>query len=173
MKRFVIFFLLPSLCFAQKPVPRFEHDTVYTTCGFKIYKGQTLQLGHGNENGKLRFVRDNWKLYGFPFGDGKITILYFEKYIISRMGNPYIDVAVDLVTKKGKKVMGGMKIYFDKAIEPSASLGPEIIVPDEFRVKISVGSIADEIAKLNKLYQDSIITKEEFEMAKRKLLEKK
>jgi hypothetical protein len=44
-------------------------------------------------------------------------------------------------------------------------------VPDEYRNK-PTASIADEIKKLNKLYSDGIITKEQFEEQKKKLLEK-
>jgi len=45
-----------------------------------------------------------------------------------------------------------------------------LIVPDEFRNKQN-GSIADEIGKLNKLYKEGTLTKEEFEAQKKKLLD--
>ena len=59
---------------------------------------------------------------------------------------------------------------FDKAIEGVQGMAPELIVSEEFKNK-SQKSTADEIAKLYKLYQDGVISKEEFEMQKKKLLE--
>ena len=52
---------------------------------------------------------------------------------------------------------------------PTPSAAAELVVPDEFKNK-KKGSISDEINKLYKLYQDNIITKEEFETQKKKLL---
>jgi hypothetical protein len=63
-----------------------------------------------------------------------------------------------------------MKINFDKAIQSFDGKPGEITVPDIFQIRPKVESLAEEIEKLNKLYQDSIITKDEFEAAKKKLL---
>lgn len=49
--------LFPLLSTAQKTVPRFDNDTLYTTSGFKIYKGQTLRFGKGSyKNRYYRFI---------------------------------------------------------------------------------------------------------------------
>jgi hypothetical protein len=54
----------------------------------------------------------------------------------------------------------------------------ELFVPDEYKPKPNVATVqvvqqtsaADELTKLNQLYKDSVITKEEFEAQKKKIL---
>ena len=42
---------------AQDPKPSYNNDTLYTTCGYKIYKGQTLQFEKGTgKKGQFRFI---------------------------------------------------------------------------------------------------------------------
>ena len=72
---------------------------------------------------------------------------------------------------KEKMEERGVKVYFEKALENYATLPPEIVLPADFKkLPSKVVSVADEIAKLNQLYKDGIITKEEFEIQKKKLL---
>ncbi|MBK9484671.1 MAG: hypothetical protein IPO01_05515 [Chitinophagaceae bacterium] len=61
MKKFVsILLLCPLISMAQKPGSRFENDTLYTSSGYKIYKGQIIQLASGTgENSKFRFIKYN------------------------------------------------------------------------------------------------------------------
>ena len=48
MKKLLIILLLsPFLSAAQNNIPRFENDTLYTSGGYRIYKGQTLQFTKG------------------------------------------------------------------------------------------------------------------------------
>jgi len=48
----------PLILQAQQTVPRFEKDTLYTSSGYKIYKGQILRLASGTaENQKFRFIK--------------------------------------------------------------------------------------------------------------------
>ncbi|MEQ1530668.1 MAG: heme-binding protein [Methylococcales bacterium] len=59
-KLFFIFFFCPLISTAQKPGSRFENDTLYTTSGYKISKGQIIQLASGTaENSKFRFIKYN------------------------------------------------------------------------------------------------------------------
>ena len=172
MKKIVIALLLsPIICLAQKPVPCLEGDTLFTTSGFKMYKGQTLQLTKGTaKGGNFRFIRSAWNAEGITLTGSLITIKQFKKLVITPLGNGYIYVKVKVVYHDGSKGGGELKINFDKAIQPFADLPGEIVVPDEFKVKTATGTVEEEMAKLNKLYQDSIITKEEFEAQKKKLL---
>ena len=70
-------------------------------------------------------------------------------------------------------------IRFEVDIDNAIASG-ELSVPDEFKPKKDLAtvvvkqetSLADELAKLKKLYSDSVLTKEEYEAAKKKLLEK-
>ena len=46
-KLLFILLLCPLISSAQKFLPRFENDTLYTSSGYTIYKGQILHLANG------------------------------------------------------------------------------------------------------------------------------
>ncbi|MBK8520573.1 MAG: SHOCT domain-containing protein [Ferruginibacter sp.] len=173
-KRKLLFMHQPSplISTLQYIVPTFKNDTVYTSCGYKIYKGQTLQIGKptGN-NGKFRFI--NIK-NGFPtdsLTNKKIVVNKLKNFGISSLGNGYVEIVSVIIYKDGSKGYIDIHMAFDYAIENSPDLPSELIVPDEFRNKQEV-RIAKEINKLNNFYKDGALTKEEYEMLKKKLLER-
>ena len=48
MKKLILILLFyPLFAFAQNNTPRFDKDTLYTSGGYKIYKGQTLHIAAG------------------------------------------------------------------------------------------------------------------------------
>src|SRR6187402_2771059 len=59
MKKIIwIFLLCPLFTTAQTYLPAFENDTLTTTGGYKIYKGQVLQFASGSSSaGYFRFVK--------------------------------------------------------------------------------------------------------------------
>ena len=79
MKKLLLFILLsPTLLIAQKLVPRFENDTLYTTSGYNFYKGQTLTFAVGTgKKGKFKSVKIKGR-------DNRITLTntYYNKKII-------------------------------------------------------------------------------------------
>jgi hypothetical protein len=166
-----LFFILlfsPLLSTAQKNVPRYEYDTLYTSCGYKIYKGQTLHFGKGTGNdGRLRFVNSKNGVPDSKLINNSIVVKKMKNFGISALGNAYIEIIGSIIYKDGSK--GGIDIHmaFDNAIKGFGGLPGELIVPDEFKYKENT---SDEINKLYKLYLDGIITKEEFEKQKQKLL---
>ena len=170
-KLLIILLLFPAISQAQKLVPKFENDTLYTTSGFKIYKGQSLQFGKGEGwGGSFRFIR----LIGAGsdkdiFTGNTLVVKKLLKFGVSPIGNYYIHVKGYIKFKDGSTGQFGFNFAFEKAIEYSVGPTSELIVPDEFKNKTR-HSDSEEISKLYKLYQDSIITKEEFEMKKKKLL---
>ena len=176
MKLFFLLLLIPISSIGQTDLPKFENDTLYTTSGFKMYKGQTLHLGNGTDkNGCFRFIKFNLRLGQFNTSVLQNTSLVIKKlkgYTITGLGNRYIGIIGTVSYKDGSK--GGIDITmnFDKAIQNFPALPSELIIPDEFKSKPKdKDSISEEIQKLYKLYQDSILTKEEFESQKKKLLE--
>jgi hypothetical protein len=93
--------------------------------------------------------------------------------IVTR-GNKRIGITYEPLVTFGS---GRYEIDVDNAISSG-----EIVVPDEFKPKPKVAttvvevkqqvSVADELIKLKKLYDDGVLTKEEYEAQKKKLLEK-
>ncbi|MEP7165029.1 MAG: SHOCT domain-containing protein [Ferruginibacter sp.] len=170
-KIFFALLITPLFTAAQKHVPRFENDTLYTTGGYKIYKGQVLQFGKGTgKNGKFRFINIKSDISSRSLTDNSIVVKQISHFGVSALGNGYILVEGSVIFKDGSKGYVVLHMAFDKAIGDSPDQPGELIAPAQFRIKKN-DSVADEINKLNKLYQDSIISKEEFESQKKKLLE--
>ena len=177
MKKLLFTLLIcPLLSIAQKTVPRLENDTVYTTSGYKIYKGQVLQFANGTaENGNFRFVkiRHNGGIFTTSrIENARILVRKLSHYEISGLGNHYVRIDGALIHKVGSKEKIELTINFDRAINNFTGLPGELIVPDEFKNNQTGSGVADELIKLNKLYKEGIITKEEFEALKKKLIEK-
>ena len=176
MKKLVFIFLLcPLMSTAQKAVPRFENDTLYTTSGYKIYKGQVLQLASGTaENGKFRFIKlqnGGANLDAIKFHNTSILVKKLSDYVISGLGNHYIGISGTITYKDGSTSKINIDINFDKSIDNFAGLPGELIVPEEFKNK-KTGGVTDEIERLFKLYKEGALTKEEFEALKKNVIEK-
>ncbi len=167
MKKILYLLLLsPIVLKSQQLVPRFENDTLYTTSGYKIYKGQTLNLAEGSgKDGKFRFIKIRGRDNDSKLTKKSFVVRKLSDFKISGIGNAFIRIQA---TDKDSEREIIFMLAFDRAIESYPGLSSELIVPDEFKKKKD--SVADQISELYKLYQDSILTKEEFETQKKKLL---
>lgn len=172
MKKLLFSLLLcPLLLTAQNLLPRFENDTLYTSSGYKIYKGKTLQFGNGTgDNGNFRFIdiRDGQTSYGLANRSFVVKKLKYFNYSVWRISSIVLTGA--FIFKDGSKNFMEIMLIFDKAIENELELPSELIVPAEFRNK-QILSIAWEIRRLYELYKKGDISKENFELQKKKLLE--
>jgi len=201
MKKLLFLSLLcPLLSFAQNTPPRFENDTLYTSGGYKIYKGQVLHLGTGtSEAGYFRFIK-------FHSGMGRndtytlqnSTVLVNTLKQFKSSGSGYsIRISGTATRKDNSKMELDIIIDFEKAIQGADGLAAELNVPAEFRSRpaTTVAAevkkqpadeeikkqpvpdelkkllVADEIKKLFDLYKAGALTKEEYEARKKKLLE--
>jgi hypothetical protein len=170
---FLALLFLPFLSTAQKTVPRFENDTLYTTSGFKIYKGLTLYFDKGSgRNGKYRFINIKNPITSKAFANTSMVVEELKDFGISVLYNGYIHILGTLTFKDGSKTYADIHMAFDRAIENSPTLVSELKVPDEYRNKAR-GNISDEILKLYKQYVDGDLTKEEYEAMKKKILDGK
>ncbi len=194
MKKLLFILLLcPLLSTAQRTEPRFEKDTLYTSGGYKIYKGQILHLGNGtSEAGYFRFIKFH---YGMNRTD--TYILQNSTILVSRLRNFKISGADDhsvrisgtVTYKNGSQAETDIIMDFEKAITSFDGLPAELTVPEEFKTKrvetvateikkqptpdeLKKLLVADEIKKLFDLYKAGALTKEEYEAQKKKLLEK-
>lgn len=124
--------LLHYACHAQnKLIPRFENDTVYTSYGFKIYKGQKLHFAKGTgKNGLFRYVRLAAGCEQDVLTDNTITVKSLKRFNISYLGTAYIFVSGNIVFKDGDKGEVRLNLAFDLAIQSFPGLLPEMIIPD-------------------------------------------
>ncbi|HAO47073.1 MAG TPA: SHOCT domain-containing protein [Ferruginibacter sp.] len=136
-KLFVLLQLLPLITAAQYASPRFEHDTLFTSGGYKIYKGQVLQLGNGSSDaGYFRFVKfhtnmarnDTYTLQG-----SSILVKDLRQFKLSSSGNHTIRITGTATRKDKSTLEADVIMTFDKAIYGEFGLAPELVVPDEYR----------------------------------------
>ncbi len=171
----VCFSTILSYC-QNNVVPGIENDTLYTTSGYTISVGQEIKLGVGTkDNGDFKFITAAKTLLAPPnqrlpslrsSADGHIATV--KK--IKAEGNSKNGYVYHVIIGVGEPM------NYECDVE-SAIVAGEIIVPDQYKPKVKTTSaaqsfsVADEIAKFKKLYDDSVITKEQFEAQKKKLLD--
>lgn len=164
-----IFALISFTAFGQTRAIRFENDTLYTSCGYKIYKGSVLHFGKGTlRGGKFRFVNIKSEASDETLNDNTVKVTKIKNFAYSSLNNAYIDIKGKITFKDGSKGTIEMHIAIEHAIAKFKGFEPELLVPIEFTP--AKMSIADELAKLTKLYQEGVITKEEYESLKAKLI---
>jgi hypothetical protein len=182
-----ILLLIPFYCLAQNDSSetRLVNDTLVTKSGFKISEKQMLKIGTGTmPDGDFKYIRIASSSFFQYYGNDRSAVNSANSLQSSSKGFQYKVVRID---KYGTKKHGfqyypiinvGMTRY-QVDVDNAIATG-ELDVPEEYRpkakpivveVKQSV-SVADEIAKLKKLYDDGVLTKEEFEAQKKKLLDK-
>ncbi len=164
---------------AQDELPRLDNDTLYTTSGFKITKKQTLKLGMGSTpDGSFKFVRINSaSLFGYN-SDRPNAANYANAGPRSMAGHEYKVLKIE---KRGTKktgyvyycVLPGLPRY-EIDVENAIAVG-EISIPAEFRQESKTQSqptqsLANELKKLKELFDAGALTKEEYDAAKKKLL---
>ncbi|WP_438946755.1 SHOCT domain-containing protein [Sediminibacterium sp.] len=185
----------PDLYFRDQQLKKQENERVDITpdsiihkSGLVLKKGSVLKIGAGTmPDGSFKYVRINEaSMMGYysytqnaanaanalpPSFSGRNS----EIAKLQKRGNKKFGYQDYAIIKIG--AMARYEVDIDNAI-----LSGEIDVPDEFKPKGKVMqveiktpslSVADELVKLKKLLDDGILTKEEFESMKKKLLEKK
>ena len=171
--RKILFILLlcPLLSVSQEPKPLYKNDTLYATCGYKIYKGLTLQFGNGTgKNGKFRYIKINNHVSYAALVNNFIVVTEMKKFWVSRADIAYVQITGAIIFKDNSKGAVDMDIAFDLAIENSPGLPGELLVPAEFKNNRRV-ILRNQLNRLFKLYTNGTINKTEYESQKKKLLE--
>ena len=194
MKKLLLILLLcPFLLTAQKTMPRFENDTVFTSIGYKIYKGQILHLASGtSEAGYFRFIKFHSSMArndSYILQNSTIVVNKLKAFKNAEQDNSNIRVLGTVTFKDGKQAEIDILMNFEKAIESFEGQAAELTVPEEFinkhvetvteeiKKQITPGEIkkilvADEIKKIFDLFKQGALTKDEYEAQKKKLLER-
>jgi hypothetical protein len=170
MKRILFSFLLyPIVTIAQKPVPRYENDTLYTSSGYKIFIGQTLEFAKGTErDGKFRYIKIKNGFLSKTLANSTVIVKEIKKYSTTVLGNNYIDLTGYITLKNGSKEIIVLHIAFDRAIENSPVLPSELKVADEF-INTRARNIDKELVTAKNLYEDRVINKAAYKVMKEEL----
>ena len=169
-KLFFTLLLCPLLSKAQKSSPRFGNDTLYTTCGYKIFKGQTLEFGNGLERyGRFKHVTIKNGFLSTTLANSIVIVKEITRFSTSVFGNGYVDLTGYIILKNNSRELIVLHMAFDRAIENSPVLPTELKVPDEFR-NTRPRDIKTELVTAKNLYEDHVIKKAEYLVLKNKLL---
>lgn len=201
-KLLLILQLSPLLSTAQNSLPRFVNDTLYTTSGYNIYKGQVLQLGTGTSDaGYFKFIKFHptlVKTNTYSLQGATIRVSKLRNYKSGGTDENAIRILGTLTYKDGKKEETDIIMNFERAMENFAGLAPELTIPEGFKVRrvdnvitetkksataeeikkqttvdeLKRLMVADEIKKLFTLYKEGALSKEEYEVQKKKLLDR-
>lgn len=202
--RILLFTLLlcPLSSKAQNNLPVFLNDTLTTSGGYKIYKGQTLQFATGTSAAGyfnfIKFHQSMAKNNTYTLQDGSMLIKNIKGYKYSGPDNNSIRLAGTLTYKDGRKEETDILLNFERATEDYDGQPSELNIPEQFKRKPGQATVkaetkqpaaveikkqtapddlrkllvADEIKKLFDLYKAGALTKEEYEAQKKKLLER-
>ena len=194
--------LCPFFSKAQNSLPRFVNDTLYTTSGYNIYKGQVLQLGTGiSDAGYFKFIKFHptlVKTNTYSLQGATIRVSKLRNYKSGGTDENAIRIVGTLTYKDGKKEETDIIMNFERAMENFAGQAPELIIPEGYKLRrvdniitetkkpatveeikkqttvdeLKKLMVADEIKKLFALYKEGALSREEYEKQKQKLLER-
>lgn len=201
-KLLFVLLLSPFFSNAQSNQPRFENDTLTTSGGYQIYKGQTLQLASGTSAaGYFSFIKFHPNLgknNTYNLQSSTILVKNLKGYKFSSPDNNSIRITGTLTYKDGKQEETDLLINFERSTEDYDGQPSELNIPQQFKrrpgqsvVKATTKQpvavepqkqtsgddlrkimVADEIKKLFELYKAGALTKEEYDAQKKKLLER-
>lgn len=185
-KAFVLFLIITCVTksYTQDAMlPKVIGDTLFTTSGYKIIVGQEINIGTGaTPDGDFKFIRRNSSGLGAMLIMTDNNSYNKSELSLQRNASGHKGKVVKIVSRGNKKNgivyepiinFGAARFEIDA---DNAIASGEIIVPNEFKPqpKTLEGkqpvSIADELAKLKKLLDDGVLTKEEYDTQKKKLL---
>ena len=202
LKLLLVILFSPFLTTAQNNLPQFINDTLTTTGGYKIYKGQTLQFANGTSAaGYFSFVKFHQSMAKnntYSLQNGTMLVKSLKAYKYSGADNNSIRIAGTITYKDGRKEEADILMNFERATQDYDGQPSELNIAEAFKIKANetVKSeikkqpavvepkkqnvpddlrkilVADEIKKLFDLYKAGALTKEEYEAQKKKLLDR-
>jgi len=201
-KLFVAILFCPLISAAQNNQPGFINDTLTTSGGYKIYKGQTLSLATGTAAAGyfnfIKFHQSMAKNNTYTLQNSSILVKSLKAYKYSGPDNNSIRVTGTLTYKDGRQEETDIVLNFERATEDYDGQASELNIAGAFKRKPGQAAIkaetnkpaavepqkqnapgdlrkllvADEIKKLFDLYKAGALTKEEYEAQKKKLLDR-
>ena len=178
----LIVFFISKISFCQDDTDR-SPDSIVHKSGFVFKSGEKIKLGTGTmPDGSFKFIRINAASMWSYSGNTPNSANNANALPPSYNG---LNAEISKLQRRGSKKMGfvsyailkvGAMQRYEVDLESAISAG-EIQIPGynpkSSATTLSTSSLADELAKLKKLMDDGILSKEEFDAAKKKLLDKK
>lgn len=170
---------LTNFAIAQtSDLPKINGDTLFSTSGFKIIKGELLKVGTGTmPDGSFKFIRTNSASLLAYTATNQARANEANSFSRSNSGQSFKVIRVEARGNKKRgfnyfAVLGGM-VRYEVDVENAIATG-EVAVPNEFKTKSASTapalSTADELKKYKALLDDGTLTQEEFNAKKKQLL---
>lgn len=170
-KLFCILLFSPLFSTAQSGLPRFENDTLYTTSGFKMYKGIVLKFGKGSgRQGRYKHINIKSGAYYKSLVGSTLLVNELKNFGISVFYNGYIELTGTITFKDASTGYLDIHMSFDRAIENSLKLTSELDVPLAYRNQARE-NISDALIRIYKLYINGDLTEDEYEDQRQKILD--
>jgi hypothetical protein len=179
----ILIFLFTLICHAQHE-PKFENDTLTTSTGFKVYEGLSIKIGTGSMNdGDFKFIRTNVSsLFNYYSTTGYQGLANQANSF--RRSNSGLTFKVKKIMTRGNKKngyvyyakIGQSLINYEMDVENAIKSG-EIVVPEEFLPKtknqiqeIIKESKYDKLKKIKELKDSGVLSEEEFQKEKERIM---
>lgn len=186
MKRlvFLLTLLVFGASFAQN-APKFENDTLTTSTGFKVYEGLDLKIGTGSMNdGDFKFIRTNASsMFNYTSTTGYNGLANQANSF--KRSNSGLTFKVKKIMPRGNKrngfvyyaKIGSGLMNYEIDIENAIRSG-ELIIPDEFLPKEKAQNQSsetkyDKLKKIKELKDSGVLSDEEFQKEKDKIMGEK
>lgn len=186
MKRLVLLFtvLIFGISYSQTE-PKFENDTLTTSTGFKVYEGLDLKIGTGSMNdGDFKFIRTNASsMFNYSSTTGYQGLANQANSF--KRSNSGLTFKVKKIMPRGSKKngfvyyakIGSGLINYEIDIENAIKSG-ELIVPEEFSPKEKTQNVNsetkyDKLKKIKELKDSGVLSEEEFQKEKDKIMTSK
>lgn len=184
MKKTLSFLILLTIliCKAQN-AQKFENDTLTTSTGFKVYENLDIKIGTGSMNdGDFKFIRTNaTSLFNYYSTTGYQGLANQANSF--RRSNSGLSFKVKKIMTRGSKKNGYVYyvkigqglINYEMDVENAIRSG-EIIVPDEFlpksknQIQQMKESKYDKLTKIKELKDSEVLSEEEYQKEKEKVL---
>ena len=135
MKQLLLCLLLCPLLSTAQYKSRFANDTLYTTCGFKIYPGQTLKFGKATSSQGFRYVSIMNGVAVRSLENNSFVVKDLLHYGYSMFGFATIEINGSILFRDGSKGTISITIAFDQAIGSRLpGTTSELILPEEFQI---------------------------------------
>nr|WP_315026318.1 SHOCT domain-containing protein [uncultured Chryseobacterium sp.] len=183
MKRLVFLFslLMFGTSYAQD-APKFENDTLTTSTGFKVYEGLDLKIGTGSMNdGDFKFIRTNAaSMFNYTSTTGYQGLANQANSF--KRSNSGLTFKVKKIMTRGNKrngfvyyaKIGSGLINYEVDLENAIRSG-ELIIPEEFSPKeksqlLNLETKYDKLKKIKELKDSGVLSEEEFQKEKDKIM---
>lgn len=186
MKQVLLIFtlLIFGISYSQT-APKFENDTLTTSTGFKVYEGLDLKIGTGSMNDRdFKFIRTNASsMFNYSSTTGYQGLANQANSF--KRSNSGLTFKVRKIMTRGSKKNGfvyyakigngimNYEIDLENAIKSGELIVPEEFLPKEKTQHLNSETKYDKLKKIKDLKDSGVLSEEEFQKEKDKIMSEK